>query len=96
MLKKLLTLATVGGVQSSAHLSRELQVGEGLVCDMVRDLTRMGYLRPITSDCRACHRGCFSSGACTTGQRGRAWALTEKGRQASRTRGVRWKDDRSL
>lgn len=95
MLEKLLGLVTAGDVQSSAHLSRELQVGEGLVCDMLRELTRMGYLQPITGDCWACHRGCSSFGACTDVRVGRVWALTEKGRQASRKRGVRWNDDRS-
>ena len=89
MLEKLLVLVTAGDVQSSAHLSRELQVGEGLVCDMLRELTRMGYLQPITGDCRACHRGCSSFGTCTADRAGRIWALTEKGRQASRMRGVR-------
>jgi hypothetical protein len=94
MLQELLALVYEGGARSSSHLSRQLDVSKGLLDGMLRDLARMGYLRPAKADCRACHRGCLCSGACTTGQTGRIWALTEKGRRASRTGGVDWNNDR--
>ena len=79
MLERLLGALAEGGAYSYGDLAKTLGVGEGLVHQMVEDLVRMGYLRPLRQSCEEECGGCSRAAACTVGGQGHAWALTEKG-----------------
>ena len=81
MLKKLLRLIAEGGTRTRAELARELEVSEGLVKQMLEDLTRMGYLQPIAGGCDACCAACPLAKTCAVGTPARVWTLTERGRK---------------
>jgi len=93
MLESLLSALAAGGLHTPRQLARRLGVTEGLVEQMLADLTRMGYLRSVASP--GCHMasepvatsaqgradcpGCPLGGACAvTTPGGQMWALTEK------------------
>ena len=78
MLQRLLDLVAEGGLRSYADLARELGVSEGLVGQMIEDLARRGYLRPVAGDCQGRCTGCSLAGTCAVGGPTRVWALTEK------------------
>jgi len=79
MLERLLSLVGQGGVHSYADLARQLDVSEELLEQMLQDLARMGYLRPVADGCEAQCAGCSMAETCTIGGPTRVWALTEKG-----------------
>ena len=79
MLERLLSLVGRGGVHSYADLARQLDVSEELLEQMLQDLARMGYLRPVTQGCEAHCAGCTLEGTCAIGGPTRVWTLTEKG-----------------
>ncbi len=81
MLQRLLELVTEGGVHSYAGLARELGVSQGLLGQMIEDLARRGYLRPVASDCESQCTGCSLAETCAVGGPTRVWALTEKGQR---------------
>jgi predicted ArsR family transcriptional regulator len=87
VLFRLLELLTEGGTHSSADLARSLGVSAGLLEDMVRDLTRMGYLRRVSGECAGGCSRCPHDGVCAIGAPDRVWTLTDKG-QKQRTAGV--------
>ena len=58
MLQRLLELVAEGGLHSHTDLARELGVSEGLVGQMIEDLARMGYLRPVAGNCQSQCTGC--------------------------------------
>jgi hypothetical protein len=76
-----------GGLRTPTQLADQLGVSQRLVEDMLADLARMGYLRPVNGlSCRApadgesipCS-GCPISSACAVGKPGgQVWALTHK------------------
>ncbi|MBC8446341.1 MAG: Lrp/AsnC family transcriptional regulator [Chloroflexi bacterium] len=78
MLQRLLELVAEGGLRSYADLARELGVSEGLVGQMIEDLARRGYLRPVAGDCETQCSGCSLAGTCAVGGPTRVWMLTEK------------------
>ena len=79
MLERLLTLVGQGGVHSYADLARQLDVSEELLEQMLQDLERMGYLRPVADGCEAHCADCPLGEACAIGGPTRVWTLTEKG-----------------
>ena len=78
MLQRLLELVAEGGLRSYADLARGLGVSEELVGQMIEDLARRGYLRPVTGDCQTQCTGCPLAETCAIGGPTRVWALTEK------------------
>ena len=94
MLERLLDLLATGGVHTPGELAARLGVTDGLLDQMLADLSRMGYLRQVedvacspSSDTRPGRcGGCSLAGACAAGRSGgRVWALTGKAlRQNSR------------
>jgi predicted ArsR family transcriptional regulator len=79
MLEHLLSLVRQGGVHSYADLARQLDVSEELLEQMLQDLARMGYLRPVTDGCEAHCAGCPMAEICAIGSPTRVWTLTGKG-----------------
>jgi predicted ArsR family transcriptional regulator len=79
MLDRLLSLVRQGGVHSYADLARQLDVSEELLEQMLEDLARMGYLRPVAAGCEAHCAGCPMAETCAIGGPTRVWTLTEKG-----------------
>lgn len=86
MLDRLLQILAEGGTHSYADLTRALGVSEALLQQMIEDLARMGYLKPLGADCRAKCEGCPVAGICAVGGRGQVWSLTEKGSQIAERR----------
>jgi DNA-binding IclR family transcriptional regulator len=87
MLNRLLDLLATGGVHTPGELAVRLGVTDGLLDQMLADLSRMGYLRqvgdPTCSPSPDAHAGqcagCSLIGACAAGRPGgRMWALTGK------------------
>jgi predicted ArsR family transcriptional regulator len=79
MLNRLLSLVGKGGVHSYTDLARQLDVTEELLEQMLQDLARTGYLRPVADGCEAQCAGCPMAGTCAIGGPTRVWALTDKG-----------------
>jgi len=78
MLERLLSLVGQGGVHSYTDLARQLDVTVELVEQMLQDLARMGYLRPVAGSCESQCTGCSWADTCAVGGPTRVWALTEK------------------
>lgn len=76
MLERLLSVVGQGGVHSYADLARQLDVSEELLEQMLQDLTRMGYLRPVADGCGAHCAGCPLATTCAVGGPTRVWTLT--------------------
>jgi len=79
MLERLLSLVGQGGVHSYADLARQLDVTVELVGQMLQDLARMGYLRPVADECEPHCAGCPMANVCDIIGSTRMWTLTEKG-----------------
>jgi len=87
VLDRLLGILTAGGIHTPDRLASQLGVSEQLVDQMLADLSRMGYLRSISSatyqalpdgETGAC-ADCALAGTCSAGEpEGRVWALTQK------------------
>jgi hypothetical protein len=78
MLERLLKRISTGGIHSQAQLSRELGVSETLLEQMLADLQRMGYLRPMDVTCDSHCDHCASSPTCAIHGSGRVWEMTDK------------------
>ncbi len=90
MLERLLDLLASGGVHTPGELAACLGVSDGLLDQMLTDLSRMGYLRQVgdvediacaSSPAAPSSRcgGCSLVGTCAVGKSGgRVWALTDK------------------
>jgi len=50
---------------------------------MLEDLARMGYLKPVEGDCASQCAACPLAKMCIVGHPRKAWVLTEKGRKVS-------------
>jgi len=79
VLQRLLELVAEGGLRSYADLARGLGVSEGLVGQMIEDLARRGYLRPVAGSCESQCTGCPLAETCAVGGPTRVWTLTKKG-----------------
>ena len=88
MLDQVLTMLGEGGVHTPAQLADRLDVSERLVEDMLADLSRMGYLRSVSSgtcqtspaDTSGPCGDCPLSATCDVCEPGgQVWALTQKG-----------------
>ena len=82
MLNKLLELLREGGTHRVADLARALDTTSELIYAMLDDLARMGYLQQVGGECGTSCAGCSLAGLCAAGDRGRIWALTERGASA--------------
>lgn len=80
-MQRLLELVAQGGVHSYADLARELGVSHGLLGQMIEDLARRGYLRPVAASCESQCTGCSLAETCAVGGPTRVWTLTEKGQR---------------
>lgn len=84
MLNRLLSLLEEGGTRRVSDLAEELGTTPELVEIMLEDLTRMGYVKPVTSGCSAKCAACPMADACAAGApsgdsgAGRVWVLTER------------------
>jgi hypothetical protein len=81
MLDRLLSLVGQGGVHSYTDLARQLNVTVELVEQMLQDLARMGYLRPVADGCEAHCASCPTANACNMIGSMRMWTLAEKGQR---------------
>ena len=82
MLRELIGVIAEGQLHSQTELARRLGVSEGLVEQMLEDLARMGYLKPIAGCADQCAT-CPLAKMCIIGHPRRAWVLTEKGQRAA-------------
>jgi len=82
MIEQLLQSLTEGSVHSYEDLARRLSISMPLLEMMLEDLSRLGYLRSVDSDCGAHCTSC-SVGSCSITGSGHLWALTEKGARAA-------------
>jgi len=84
MLNRLLSLLEEGGTRRVSDLAEELGTTPELVEVMLEDLTRMGYVKPVTSQCPDKCATCPMADACAAGApsgdggAGRVWVLTER------------------
>jgi len=83
MLSRLLNLLHEGGTRRISDLARELDTTPELVEAMLEDLTRMGYVKRVTSQCSEKCSGCPMSDTCAAGgsledgRSGEIWVLAE-------------------
>lgn len=88
MLQRMLSILQAGEAKSLPEMAHAMQLSQGMVLQILQDLTRKGYLLEVSADCAApesgdrrggcadcpAHRGC--------GVNIRQWFLTEKGQTA--------------
>lgn len=79
MLNEVLRMIAQGGIHTRRELAQRLDVSEELLEQMIDELVRLGYLKPVVGDCDDRCAGCPFAAKCTIGGGGRIWALTEKG-----------------
>jgi len=84
MLEELLRRIAQGGTHSLSELAHKLGVSEELLRQMIEDLTRRGYLRPVAGCCEDHCAGCALASTCAAGGTGQVWSLTDKGARAAR------------
>ncbi|MGD2104865.1 MAG: FeoC-like transcriptional regulator [Anaerolineae bacterium] len=83
MLSDLLDLTRQGGTRRISDLAEELDTTPRLIEAMLDDLTRMGYVKPVASNCsERCARcpmsdTCAAGGPPDVGGRAQIWVLTE-------------------
>ena len=82
MIEQLLRFLTDGGVHSYEDLAKRLSVSIPLQEIMLEELSRLGYLRPVDSDCGT-HCASCSIGSCSITGPGRLWTLTDRGTKAA-------------
>ena len=78
MLEELLGRIARGGTHNPSELAWELGVGEELLGQMIEDLARWGYLRPVAGDCQGQCTGCSLAGTCAVGGPTRVWTLARR------------------
>lgn len=78
-MEELLRRIAEGGTYNLSDLAQELGVGEELLRQMIEDLVRLGYLRPVAGSCESHCTGCPLAKTCAVGGPTRVWALTKKG-----------------
>jgi hypothetical protein len=89
MIQNVLKALNEGKTQSIASLAGKLDISEGLLLQIVEDLSRKGYLKPFSSNASmSCGSSCghsgFSCSCCSAFQppSQSGWSLTEKGIRA--------------
>jgi len=75
----MLRIVAQGGIHTRRELAQRLDVSEELLEQMIEELARFGYLKPVVGDCNAYCAGCPFAAECAIGGAGRIWTLTEKG-----------------
>ena len=83
MLRQVLRIVAQGGIHTRGELAHRLDVSEELLQQMIEELVRIGYLKPIVGDGDDRCAGCPFAAECAIGGAGRIWALAEKGLRAS-------------
>lgn len=83
MLDQVLRIVAQGGIHTRRELARRLNVSEELLRQMIEELARLQYLKPVAGDCDHRCAGCPFATQCAIGEAGHIWALTEKGLRAS-------------
>lgn len=83
MLRQVLRIVAQGGIHTRGELAHRLDVSEGLLQQMIDELVRIGYLKPVAGDCHHRCAGCPFATQCAIGGTTRIWALAEKGLRAS-------------
>ncbi len=83
MLREIVRTIAEGQVHSQVELARWLGVSEGLVEQMLEDLARTGYLKPMGGESTEGCAGCPLAKMCVASRPRRAWVLTEKGRKVA-------------
>ncbi len=85
MLERVLSIVAQGGIHTRGELAQRLNVSEELLEQMIEELVRMGYLKPVVGDCNDRCAGCpFPQGylriaaECAIGGAGRIWTLMGK------------------
>lgn len=79
MLDQILRIVAQGGTHTKGELAQRLDVSEELLQQMIDELVRIRYLKPVVGDCHERCVGCPFAAECAIGGVGRIWALTEKG-----------------
>jgi DNA-binding IscR family transcriptional regulator len=79
VLDQVLRIAAQGGIHTRRELAQRLDVSEELLQQMIDELVRMGYLKPVAGDCDGRCAGCSFAAECAIGGAGRIWTLTGKG-----------------
>jgi hypothetical protein len=82
MLEKLLQLIAEGGIHSYDDLTRRLSISTPLLEAALEELSRLGYLHPVSAKCDGQCAGC-PLGGCSVAGAGRLWSLTPKGARAA-------------
>jgi DNA-binding Lrp family transcriptional regulator len=83
MLQRFLDAIQAGDVQSLQEIARKLDISIGMVLQMAKQLTEMGYLEEMGSDCNEPAQGCPDCAVSSSCQAVvRHWFLTAKGRAA--------------
>ena len=93
MLKQILRAMTTHRTFNRTELARYLDVSESMLAQLIQDLVRKGYLKPLdpvgedgchSSGCRSC-KAFRKASACNWSDEDavpKRWVLTEKGRAA--------------
>lgn len=79
LLDELLEHLVRGDPHTLAELAQEMEVGEALVEQMLRDLERADYVRSVETACDIHCADCPRAGACGVVFGGRLWMVTAKG-----------------
>ena len=78
MLEQLMKLIQKGEITSLSVLARQLNVSEALVEQMLEELVRLGYLRPLeTCSSEAC-TGCSQRKSCITRRPVQTWVVIKE------------------
>lgn len=75
MLEQLLKQLQQGRVYSVPGLARQFAVSEGLVEQMLAELVRLGYLRPVETCNQSACTGCPQHTSCSTRRPAKTWAV---------------------
>jgi Mn-dependent DtxR family transcriptional regulator len=73
MLEELLLHLQHGGTYHISALAHQFGVSEALMMQMLADLARMGYLRPVEADCSQGCAACPAGAACQPLRSARLW-----------------------
>lgn len=79
MLDQVLRIAAQGGIHTRRELAQRLDVSEELLQQMIDELVRIGYLKPVAGDCDDRCASCPFAAECAIGGADRIWTLTDKG-----------------
>jgi hypothetical protein len=78
MLEQLMKQIQQGGTTSVPALARQLSVSETLVEQMLAELTRLGYLRPLESCSPEACTGCPQNTSCGTRRPVQTWVVVKE------------------